>query len=217
MKIKFNAIYREQIDNGTYEVVYGPSELPVTVLDWNLRSSKYHILIKIGMEKTDSLDFLDDNGDSLSKIEVNLIVPDPERPLTQFEENLLAVIKASNRVQLPADSPLFSKMAIEFGKDLIDVAREQLRPEIDEELDKAYKNRDEVVYQQGFNEALSLMCWKKIDSDKYDGEDIPLSIVRSTDMDGDYRYSFGTFVYPVQEYIPIADLEKLKPKKFEAQ
>lgn len=217
MRIKFDARYREQIESGEYKVVYGPNELPVTVLDWNYRGGDYKILIKVEMKKTDVIDFINASGNSVSRIPVGLIVPDQQAELSQFQVNVLEVLKQVCSANLPSDSPMLEKMAVEYGNSLLEVAREQLQPEIDKELDNAYKNRDEVVYRQGFNEALSLMCWKKIDSDKYDGEDIPLSIVRSTDVDGDYRYHFGTFVYPQQEYIPIADLEKLKPQKFEAQ
>lgn len=217
MRIKFDARYREQIESGEYKVVYGENELPADILDWDYRGGKYKILVKAKMKNTDVIDFMNASGDTVSRISVGLIVPDQQVELTQFQASVLAVLKLACGAKLTGDSPRLEKMAVKYGDSLLEYAREQLRPEVEEELDKAYKNRDEVVYRQGFNEALSLMCWKKIDSDKYDGEDIPLSIVRSTDVDGDYRYHFGTFVYPQQEYIPIADLEKLKPKKFEAQ
>lgn len=217
MKIPFDKKHRKDIESGACRLVYGPAEVPAEVLDWDLRTpSSTMMLVKIALPSYDALEYADDEGMTVSKIPLRLIYPEPKPELTKLEATLLEVFEEV-KLCTAGDEDSLKKLAIVFGKDLIEVAREQLQPEIDKELDNAYKNRDEVVYRQGFNEALSLMCWKKIDSDKYDGEDIPLSIVRSTDVDGDYRYHFGTFVYPQQEYIPIADLEKLKPKKFEAQ
>lgn len=37
-----------------------------------------------------------------------------------------------------------------YAKELLSIARKQLQPEIDAEIEKAYKNQDDVVYQRGY-------------------------------------------------------------------
>ena len=100
-----------------------------------------------------------------------------------------------------------------MADDLLSIARKQLQPEIDAEIDKAYKNHDDVVYHKGYDKGKydarkEIPCWRKVEADV----EYPTCLTREMDVNGDYQYCLSSGrIYDVCEYILLAELElKLK-------
>lgn len=94
-----------------------------------------------------------------------------EEELTEFENTMVSFAHAMFDHLLDVTKEVNVK---EWKDKLIDLARKELQPEFDEELEKAYKTQDDVVYRNGYaqgkQDALkaaleSLPKWKK--SDRY--------------------------------------------------
>lgn len=83
--------------------------------------------------------FKDDDEDDLF-----LITPEPE--FTKFEKKVAEII--FNR-QNEDDWGMCLKLGKEYAKELLDLAREELEPEVLTRLEAAYKNQDDVVYMNG--------------------------------------------------------------------
>ena len=77
--------------------------------------------------------------------------------LTDFEKVLAECINKAQGNILPPEH-----MAASWSHELLEEARKQLQPEFDEEIEQAYKNQDEVVYNRGYdkgyNEAIEDAC-----------------------------------------------------------
>lgn len=85
-----------------------------------------------------------------------------------------------------------------YSKQLLDLARKELQPEFDKEMDKTLAETDKIVYQKGKQDALKDMPkWKKVDSNP-----------------AKFQYNLqGTRLYKDGEYyIELSDLEAL-PKE----
>lgn len=89
------------------------------------------------------------------------VTKESDKELTEFEEEFLAIVDSwchgDGRVYKECN-----KQALKDARLLISIARKQLQPEFDAEIEKAYKNQDEVVYNRGYdngyNEAIEDAC-----------------------------------------------------------
>ena len=88
--------------------------------------------------------------------------------LTEFEKVVQSILNEPHFQDIEAVK--------QFSNNLLDLARKELQPEFDKELDEAYKTRDEVVYLEGYDKGhedvlKDLPKWKKInhsvDLDEY--------------------------------------------------
>lgn len=125
----------------------------------------------------------------------DLFFADEEEKLTEFEKKLVDLVSGWCDSHIETPEEYINK----HSQTLLDLARKELQPEFETELDKAYKTQDDVVYRNGYaqgkqdtlKETLeSLPKWKKIT------DETNLSLTLSN---GEY-------------YLPLEDLEKL-PKE----
>lgn len=134
--------------------------------------------------------------------------------LTEFENKLFSVISEIWQNYLLGREIDIAETVKEYSPELLDLARKELQPEIDKELDKAYKTQDIVVfcngYAQGKQDTLkvafgTLPKWKKATENKEFDKHILLfqdeeSIVLTTE------------IYKGEYYIEEDDLKTL-PKE----
>lgn len=82
-----------------------------------------------------------------------------EEGLTEFEKELNRIVIAFSDAHVYMDKNEIHH----YSKGLLDLAREELQPEFDKEMDKMLAETDKVVYQKGHEDALkSLPKWKKV-------------------------------------------------------
>ena len=95
--------------------------------------------------------------------------------------------------------------------EVLSLAREQLQPEIDAEIEKAYKNADDVQYRKGFEdgkaEALNdLPKWRIWENGACGNSNaIPIALVKTN---GSYKLA-SVLGITGEKYIMLSDLEKL--------
>lgn len=92
-----------------------------------------------------------------------LVTPEPE--LTPLEDLLSTYLKNDFEYFSTKkwDEKKWNEVMRIQAAELLSLARKQLQPEIDAEIEKAYKNVDEVQYRKGREEALKdLPRWKKV-------------------------------------------------------
>ena len=105
-----------------------------------------------------------------------------------------------------------SSYAKRHTKTLLNLAREQLRPEIDAEIAKAYKNADNTVYENGilYGKAETLKDlprWREWGNGACgNGQGIPLALVVRGLNGYELVDSLGI---PGEKYIMLDELEKL--------
>lgn len=69
-----------------------------------------------------------------------------EAKLNKFEKELDEIVTAFSDAHAHMDSIEIHH----YAKKLLEIAREELRHEVDEEIEHAYKTRDNVVYEEGY-------------------------------------------------------------------
>lgn len=137
----------------------------IVLTDWG---DPFPILGRIGNSGDPIIWLSDGRSDMDAKLHDNdLFFADEEEELTEFEKAISEFIQklTFNGNILP------SKDIKGYAKSLLDLARKELQPDIDKELDEAYKTRDEVVYLEGYDrgkqDALKdLPKWKKATKNK---------------------------------------------------
>ena len=151
-KIPFDIKFRPQIESGEYKVETEDGN-PVVVMDWDWNHyGKHSIAVKVTCEEKNLGYLYSDNGDPVTLFAPDLFLVTPEPEMSEWE---LAIAK----YRPPTDS----KETIQrIAAELLSLARKQLQPEIDAEIEKAYKNADEVQHRKGREEALKdLPRWNK--------------------------------------------------------
>lgn len=89
-----------------------------------------------------------------------LVTPEPE--LSEFEKNLSDIFGYAISMSVSDPKKPTDEFVREYAPELLAIARKQLQPEIDAEIEKAYKTADEVQYRKGREEALKdLPRWRK--------------------------------------------------------
>ena len=145
-KIPFDISYREKVESGEVSVVTR-DDRHVDILKWDANSNHPIIaLITFRDDSQSSWDFGID-GRNLESRETTsdlfILVEEPEPELTEFEERVEGLMKGMRRG--------LNYSAKEEAAILLEAARMVLRPEFDKELEQAYKNQDDVIYQRGYD------------------------------------------------------------------
>lgn len=144
----------------------------------------------------------------------DLFFADEEEELTEFEKKLEEIIGYAVSESVVEPTKLTIEFVREWSSQLLDLARKELQPEFDKELEKAYKTQDDVVYRNGYaqgkQDALkapleSLPKWKKATEDKDFDRHILL-------FENEDRVVLSTELYEDEYYIELDDL-KILPKE----
>ena len=172
-KIKFNIKYRPEIETGKYQVTTEEG-IPVSILKWDL-NGRYPIL---GVTMVECCNYEGDEswgeerpiaynieGEPVGYVPAarkSLVIVTDDSELTEFEQELIKVMKEEGS-PIGADTSKYTEGDIatihSYSERLLALARKQLQPEIDAEIDKAYKNSDAVQYRRGKEDALKeLYC-----------------------------------------------------------
>lgn len=207
-KIPFDVKFRPQIESGEYKVETNDYH-SVRIICWNKNTGGLDRIVALvagdsGQEKT--LHYTEEgwcvsSGGNKNK---NLFLITPEPELSEFENKLRVICEDAVR-----ESQLFPERTSEdFAKkhsaELLALARKELEPEVLERLDAAYKNQDEVVYENGKRdgkaEALkNLPRWRKCGKE---------TLRTYGDEHFEYRHS-GAYIVTKKHEILLSDLEKL--------
>lgn len=151
MKIPFDIKYRTQIESGEYKVETRGGK-PARIVCWDFMRSTdvFDLLVCIPSDyeneeretaysvnaKGERFDGMQDSEDLF------IITPAPE--LSDFENTLMDIVNARD-----PKNPMTEDGARNNGSILLKLAKKELEAEFEKELDKAYKNRDEVVFREG--------------------------------------------------------------------
>ena len=98
-----------------------------------------------------------------AKIEGNKVIIERikrEDELTEFEKEVKDLMNSCcNEIE---EVDITNELAKEAASTLLDLARKELQPELDKQMDKMLAETDKVVYQKGQQDALKdLPKWKK--------------------------------------------------------
>jgi hypothetical protein len=176
MKIPFDIKFRPQIESGEYKVVTG-DDRPVRIISWDkkLCGGRYEVvaLVPTPQGDTETVQLYSPNGTLIAsscneKFKLFIVTPEPE--LTEFELALDDVIRSYRCDSEQDENGILSYQdwIKRKAKNLLELARKELKPEVLKRLEEAYKNQDDVVYEIGKRageaEALKdLPRWKKCD------------------------------------------------------
>ena len=150
MRIPFDIKFRPQIESGEYKVET-KSGRPIRVLAWDLpcdfpiATAEFTEDNRVIVES-----YSVDGWVGYGEKENNLVIVTPEPELTEFEKAFDRIAELYHSDKNP-DEVACCK---EYAAKLLSIARKQLQPEIDAEIEKAYKNADEVQYKKGREDLL---------------------------------------------------------------
>ena len=221
-KIPFDIRFRPQIESGEYKVETRDGR-DARIICWDSKAKDARFdtrpiiaLVTTPIPELESLIQCGENGIlyKYAQDRRDLFIVTPEEELTEFEKKLREVLKSEGSPIGPiekftnADKEVFHSYAAE----LLSLARKQLQPEIDAEIEKAYKTADEVQYRKGREDALkNFPRWKKAKEYMKLG---PNDFVFTLDSDGKCSPYWDTEVEEGQFYITESDIENL-PKEDE--
>lgn len=153
MRIPFDITKRPQIESGEFKVETRSGKT-ARVVCWDRGGTQLVVLVG----KDEDVLTYNPNGTTGQQMPLpsDLFIVTPDQELSELE---LAIAK----YRPPTDS----KETIQrIAAELLSLARKQLQPEIDAEIEKAYRTADEVQYTKGREEALKdLPRWKKCGED----------------------------------------------------
>ena len=152
-KIPFDISYREKIESGEVSVVTRDDRL-VRIICWDT-GMEWSICALIKDHDPKSTygfpQLFDKEGKCIAEDGKDLFLL-VEDELTEFEERLGQIMihtwditKECQECQADVDD------IKQWAAELLEAARKELRPEFDKELEQAYKNQDDVVYQRGYD------------------------------------------------------------------
>ena len=149
MKIPFDIKYRSKIESGKYSVQTTDGR-NVRIICWDKQvyGGRHEIVALVPTPEggTETGQMYNPDGTLIAstwneKFKLVILTDEPE--LSEFE-------KAVGELLNDNSDALYSDKAIkEYAKGLLDLARKELEPEVLERLEEAYKNQDEVVYENG--------------------------------------------------------------------
>lgn len=195
-KIEFDIKYRQEIESGKYKVVERSTNRECTFL-----SKDYLVIIYFnGIAYVYDYEHARFNC-QMGYGEFDILTDEPE--LTDFEKEFGGIIEAYKDTRAELTNEGIKNHA---GR-LLALARKQLQPEIDAEIDKAYKNSDAVQYRRGKEDALKDMPhWKHVyagAAGSGDGRNIYL--IRG----GIDSYRLSPVIAGGDDFLVLAELEKL--------
>ena len=168
MKIPFNIKYRPQIESGEFKVETRDGK-PARIICWDRFAIEPYdkcnivVLVTFGNNSESAYYYYQDghlwdksNDEGDSNLDLFIITPEPE--LTEFEQELVNFFNERNAI-LPDKDGVYNKHdCYEFlhksANKLLAIARKEFQPEIDAEIEKAYKNADKVQYEKGRADAM---------------------------------------------------------------
>lgn len=158
MRIPFDIKYRPQIESGEYKVETRDGK-KVRVLCYDANNIVPIVaLVTFNDESEGARDYyLDGTINYGTKNPLDLFIVTPKEEMTDFEKKLWEVLKSEGSPIGPiekftnADKEVFHSYAAE----LLSFARKELQPEVDAEIEKAYKNADEVMYRKGKEDGIA--------------------------------------------------------------
>ncbi len=158
-KIPFSIEHREKIESGEYKVETKNGR-PIRVLAWDLpcdfpiATAEFTEDNRVIVES-----YSVDGWVGYGEKENNLVIVTPEPELSEFEKAFDRIAELYHSDKNP-DEVACCK---EYAAKLLSIARKQLQPEIDAEIEKAaYKTSDDVQYRKGREEALKdLPRWRE--------------------------------------------------------
>jgi len=134
----------------------------------------------------------------------DLFFADEKDELTEFEKMLQYVLECYSGHEFASESEIETLKL--NAQSLLNLARKQLQPEFEAELDKAYKTADNVQYQKGKQDVLKdLPKWKRATENKGCCKHVLL-------LGNEERVVFATEIYEGELYIAMDDLKTL-PKE----
>ena len=133
---------------------------PVRIVCWNLKCNTPIIAaIQWNQEREDCYCYNAKGWCANNEGELDLFFADEEE-LTEFEKEVKDLMNSCCNEIKEAD--ITNELAKEAASNLLDLARKQLQPEFDKEMDKMLAETDKVVYQKGQQDALKeLPKWKR--------------------------------------------------------
>lgn len=155
-----------------------------------------------------------DGKHMVSEIPDNDIFFADEEELTEFQNKLFSVLSEVWQNYLLGREIDIAEPVKEYSPELLDLARKELQPEIDKELEKAYKTQDDVVYRNGYaqgkQDALkvaleSLPKWKKAKECR----DLPDDVVK---INENGKIIYSDMVWEGEYFIMLQSLKSL-PKE----
>lgn len=160
-RIPFDIKFRPEIESGKYKVcTKREPKKEVRILKWDANTDfPIVILYANGMAAN-----YNENGKAWNTVLPDLlIITDAVEKITVFEEELIKVM-VENGSPIGEDISKYTDEDIEYmhsySKRLLRLARQELQPEIDAEIDKAYKNSDAVQFRKGREDVLKdLPVW----------------------------------------------------------
>ena len=160
MRIPFDITKRTQIESGEFKVETRSGKT-ARVVCWDRGGTRLVVLVG----KDEDVLTYNPNGTTGQQMplpsDLFLVTPEPE--LSEFEKKLSDVFGYAISMSVSDPKKPTDEFVREYAPQLLSLARKQLQPEIDTEIEKAYKNADEVQYRKGREEALKDMPrWKKI-------------------------------------------------------
>lgn len=213
-KIAFNIKYRPEIESGKYEVVTQKG-LKVRIICWDRNTTYWKLVGLLTSQAGNEVVFTyDENGKEsegcLHAYENDLYILTDEPELTEFEEELIKILKEEGS-PIGADTSKYTEGDIaamhSYSERLLALARKQLQPEIDAEIDKAYKNSDEVQYRRGKEDAMEDMPhWRRMYAGAGgSGDGRKLYLIK--DVVDTYRLS--PVIACDDDYLVLSELDKL--------
>ena len=149
MKIPFDIKFRPQIESGEYKVETF-SGYPVTIYRWDFDDDARTPIMGsyVFEDNKEYVGAWNEEGhfDLMSPNDLDLFVITPGPELSEFEKAV-----GLNIFDEPFEERHIKVIKEESAK-LLALARKELEPEVLERLEVAYKNQDEVVYENGKRE-----------------------------------------------------------------
>lgn len=157
MRQKFDIKYRPQIESGEYKVETATGK-QVRIICWDKKSdmNKKKIVALLDDGNFEHVEYYTEQGTVYEKAptggDLFLITPEPEP--SEFEQEICTISNLCLNLEMVDE---IKRAAAE----LLAIARKELEPEFEAEIEKAYKNADEVMYRKGKEDALKdLPRWR---------------------------------------------------------
>lgn len=152
-KIPFDIKFRPQIESGEFKVETRDGRT-ARIICWDSKAKDARFdtrqIIALVTTPTPGLESLiqcGENGilykDAKDRRDLFLVTPEPE--LSEWQRFISACLQKYGLL----DCGAADRIAKESAAELLAIARKQLQPEIDAEIEKAYKTADEVMYRKG--------------------------------------------------------------------
>lgn len=175
-KIPFSIDKRPEIEAGKLRVMTGDG-YPARIVCWDFKGDS-PLLVAVMEDGIELTRTYEENGFYVkggTTLDLFLVPAEPE--LTEFEEAVRSCVveTLTETIESPTGAKMSSSVYIDVDKskkmaaELLSLARKELQPEIDAEVEKAYKNADRMQYEKGKEDALKdCPTWKKCEDGNTD-------------------------------------------------